>query len=373
MTNLFRNKSRCHQLGAVTLILTVTLLTVSTLIILFAANYGVMRDKMVSNLSRNQQALNAAEAGLEFGINYLKINQATILANPVNGFIQPYSDTNTTNIALANNSKFTVVYTNPVANNYSLVTITSTGVSDDGSATHIAKQSVYSGSLLLSPPTIPLTTKGDVSMTGSSQIVNTFNGITIQSGDDVTMAGASKTVLSSGVSSKAGNIKADVQSEVASLANQSQNDFFSSIFGTSSSTIQSNVAHYYSNNANTNYSATLNGMTNTSIWIDQTGGTATINGNTTIGSSANPVLLIVNGNLSLSGNVTIYGFIFVIGTNDITSLTGNTGIVGGMATSDDINISGNNQITYDPNVLKNLQSGSSLRYYAKVPGSWRDY
>jgi hypothetical protein len=153
----------------------------------------------------------------------------------------------------------------------------------------------------------------------------------------------------------------------------SQSDFFATYFGAPSDAIQGSVAHYYNNSASTNYSGTLAGMTGTSIWIDQIGGTATINGSITIGTADNPVLLIVNGNLSLSGNVTINGFVFVIGTNDITSLTGNVTINGGMATTDTLNMTGSIQLVYNSTIIDNLQNQSSMLYYAKVPGSWKDF
>jgi hypothetical protein len=115
-------------------------------------------------------------------------------------------------------------------------------------------------------------------------------------------------------------------------------------------------------------------MTGTSIWINQTGSsTATISGNTTIGSLASPVILVVDGNLSLSGNVTIYGFVFVIGTNDITGVSGNANIIGGLATTDTLTMSGNTNVQYTPSIFTSLLTMPSMNYYAKVPGSWKDF
>lgn len=368
MINSTRNKSH----GAATLILTVMLMVMSSLIIIFAANFSVMRSKTVDNIHRNRQAFHAAEAGLEYGINYLKQNSATVLAGPVNGYIS-YTNASITNVTLANNSKFSIVYSNPIANNYSLIRITSTGTNDDGTSTRVVIQDVAQGSLLLSPPNFPLVTKGQVSMSGSAQVINTTSATTIESASSVSLSGSSKTVVNGDTSSTSGNIQSDVQQDLSNLSNLSQSDFFSTYFGSTTSNVQNNVAHYYSNNSSTNYSDALSNMTGTSIWIDQTAGTATISGATTIGTADNPVLLIVNGNLSLSGNVTIYGFVFVIGTNDITSLTGNVNIIGGIGTTDTLNMAGSIQLTYDSSVISNLQQQSSLLYYAKVPGSWRDF
>lgn len=370
MTHQSRYKLR--QQGAATLVLTIVLLAVTSLVILFAANYGKLQSKSIANINRNYQAFTAASAGLEFGINYLDNNNTTILAGPVGGFITPYSDVNTTNIALANGSRFTVVYTNPVANNYELINISSTGTSDDGSSTHTVSQLVQFGSMLLNPPTVPLTAKSNISLSGNSQIINTYNNTTIVSGGTVSMGGSSSTILSSGTSSTSGNIRSDVQQNQSSISSQSDADFFASYFGLSANNIKSGVQHYYSNSSNTNYGGTIGGMTGRSIWIDQTGGTATLNGNVTIGSTANPVLLIVNGNVRFSGNVTIYGYIFILGTST-TDLLGNVTVVGGMATTNTLSATGSIQVVYSPTVLANLQNNGNMRYYAKVPGSWKDF
>lgn len=181
MINLF-HKVHTRERGAATLIITVILLLVSTLIIIFAANFSRMQERSIDNMVANNQAFAAAEAGLEFGIVYLSQNSVTILANPVSGFIAPYSNASTTDITLANNSKFTVVYTNPIANNYDLVLITSTGVSANNASTRVVSQRVQFGSILVSPSTTPLVVQGNLTLSGDSNITNTANNNTILTG-----------------------------------------------------------------------------------------------------------------------------------------------------------------------------------------------
>lgn len=366
---------RNRQHGAATLIITILLIVMGTLIIIFAANYGVMQEKISANLTRNAQAFEAAEAGLEFGINYLQKNATTIIGSPSGGYITPYSDSNTTNISFNNNSKFTVVYTNPVANNYYLIKITSTGTNSDGSSTRVVKQQVYMTSLLANPGTVTLVSKGAVSLTGNSQVNNYSTNKTITSASAVTISGNASTNVGSGGGSNASNINADITQNSSTYANMSQNDFLATYFGTNStSNLKSQFAHYYSNSTSTNYSSTLNGMTGTSIWIDQTGGTtASISGFTSIGNSSNPVLIVVNGGLSISGTVTIYGFIFTIGTTSISTLLGIVNIYGGIATTDQFSMTGNSNITYNSSVLTNLQKNTNMSKWAKVPGSWKDF
>jgi hypothetical protein len=79
----------------------------------------------------------------------------------------------------------------------------------------------------------------------------------------------------------------------------------------------------------------------------------------------------VNGNFDLSGNVTIYGVVFVIGSAT-TDIVGNSSITGGIISVGDLNIRGNTVLTYNSSVLTTIQNTIST-YYAKVPGSWRDF
>ncbi len=369
MINLFRNKQR----GGATLIISVILIVTITLLVIFAAQYSQTVEKLSGNQLRSRQAFQAAEAGLEFGIVYFQQNSSTILANPVNGYIPAFSNSSTANVSLANGSQFTITYTNPVQNNYHLILVSSTGTSADGTTSTVS-QEIAMGSLLMTIPNFFMTSKGPVSITGSVDTINSSTNQTIQSASTVTLSGSAQTHTSSGLSSSAGHIGSDIQQNSTALANLSQDDFIASYFGTSnSSIIQSKVGNFYSNSSSTNYASTLDGMTGTSIWIDQTAGTASISGNTVIGSTAAPVLLIVNGNFSISGNVTINGFVFVISTTGINNFSGNVTINGGLATSDTTTISGNVTLSYSNTVLSNLQNLSSLTYWAKVPGSWKDF
>lgn len=359
--------------GAITLLATLILVALATLIILFAANFGVMQSKIISNMNRSQQAFSAADAGLQFGMVYFQKNSSTILAGPSGGHIQPFSDANTSNVTLANNSKYTITYSNPVANNYNLILVSSVGTSDDGSATRTVSQLIQFGSMAETVPVVPLTTKGSVSLAGNTTVVNTFNNSTVVSGSTVGMSGSSQTALNTGVSSTPGNIRSDITSNNSTLANESTTDLFASYFGVPSATVKSNIAHYYSNSSDTNYSSTLSGLTGTSIWIDQTTGTqAQLSGTITIGSSTNPVLMVVNGDLKITGTVTIYGLIYVIGATT-TDVLGHVDIIGGVISAGSVTLTGSTTLNFNPTVLSNMQNQASMSYFAKVPGSWRDF
>lgn len=368
MINLSHRKS---EQGAATLLLTLLLLANITLIVLFAANYSLMGQKITSNQYRNNQAFMAAQAGIGYATAYAQTNYSTITANPVGGHIN-YSDASTTNVSLANGATFTAAYTNPTANNYNLLLITSTGYSADGTASHTITDLVQQGSALLSSPNAPLITKGNVTLGGNAEVQNHSTNSTVQSGGTVTISASAVTELQSGVASNSAHIGADVTQNSSSLTNLTVSDLFATYFGVSEATfLATKVNHYYSNSSNTNYNSSLNGLTGTIIWIDQTPGTtATINSNTTIGSAANPVILIVNGNFSMTGTANIYGTVYVIGGTN-ASMLGNAGIIGGLITTDTLSLSGSTEVTYSPTVLQKVQQTQT--YYAKVPGSWKDF
>lgn len=359
--------------GAATIILAVILIVTITLVVLFSATFNALEEKVTSNAKQNNQAYMAAEAGLEFGDVYLQQNSATILANPVNGYIPAYTSTNTQNVVLTDGSKFTISYTNPVQNNYSLIQITVTGTSADGTSTRTISQEVANNSLLSTPPTVPLITKGTVNMTGNSVVSNPNSNSTINSGSTVSLAGSSQTLITGGVvGSHSGTIGGDITQNNAAISSMSNATFFQTYFGSTEAAVQATVKHSYTNSNNTEYSATLNGMSGTSIWITQTGGTAKIADTATIGTAANPVLIIVNGNLDLEGNAVIYGFIYVIG-GVATDFLGNAKVYGGIVSTDNLSLAGNTLVQFSSSVLSQLQKQNEAGYFAKVPGTWRDF
>lgn len=367
--NLLKNKFA--QQGAATILLTLLLISNITLIVLFSANYSLMGYKITSNQYKNNQAFTAANAGINFGIAYLQKNSTTIVSNPSGGYIN-YSDTSTTNVSLANGAKFTTVYTNPTANNYKLIAVTSTGKSIDGSATRVISTMVQQGTEPLTNPTAPLITKGSVAMSGNASIINGSSNSTIQSGSTVSITQSASTSPQIGSGSNSSSLGTDVTQNSATLSSLSSGDLFATYFGVPMSVFLANkVNHHYTNSVSTNYNSILGGMTGTVIWIDQTGGsTASINQSTTVGSSSSPVILIVNGNFSLADSANIYGAVYVSG-NLSSNMNENSGINGGLITFGSNTLTGDTRITYNNSILNTLQQSNI--FFAKVPGSWKDF
>ena len=362
--------SLARQQGITVLVLTVVLLLAATVIVVFAAKFSLTQSRITSNQYRNAQAFEAAQAGLEFGMAYLNSSATTILANHSGGHLVPYSDANTTNVALSNGAKYSIVYTNPVANNYQLILVTATGTSDDATSTRVVQQEVQYGSSLLAPGTYSLVSTGRIALSGSTTVTNTQTNNTIEAGSSVTGSGSFKTVTSSGTTSTSGNFGSDITQNVSSLANTSSGDLFSDYFGMTEAQYIAKAGHSYSNNSN--YATTLNGMTNTTVYINAGTGSANFSGSATIGSASAPVLIVIDGNLNISGSLILYGFIFVNGASTATTnLSGSINITGGMATTNNISASGSINMTYDNAVLGNVQNSNA--YYARVPGFWKDF
>jgi hypothetical protein len=329
--------------------------------------------KIAANQATNQQAFEAAQAGLDVGMPYLEQNSATIVANPVSGLIAPYTDNNIQNIALTNNSRYTITYTNPVAANYNLLKVSVTGSDANNVASKTISQQAQFSSLLPTTPTLPLTTKGDLRLAGNATITNLESNNTIRTGGDVDIDGDAVTIIQAGVGSDKNHIGSDIQENVSAIDNQSADTLFNSYFGVSTTMMKNQVANYYENDSNTNYTDTIAGKVGTSIWIEQTEGKAKIKGDATIGSPTQPVLLIINGGAKFSGDVTIYGLVYLIGSSEVNiNLRGHLTVVGGVITSDELRIGGSADIIYSSTVLNNLKNNVLINYN-KVPGSWKDF
>lgn len=356
-----------QERGAALLVFILLLMFCVTWLTLALAKSGRLAIKMNANALRSEQAFAAADAGLEFALVYLIKNSALIVQDAnADGLIDAYSNSSTTNVALANGSRYSITYTNPVLNDLTLLRITSIGTAD--SASREVRELVKYTSLMSTYSPTPLAAKGNVSLAGNTIVTNAFNNNALKTGGSVSFGGNAKTVLASGTSSSVASTQSDVSQNNASVTALSAEAFFVQYFGASSASIKAAAAHYYTNGSNTNYNAALNGMNNTSIWIDQTGGTrATIDSNTTIGSLANPVMLVVNGDLTIQGNAVLYGYVYATGS--ITT-AGNSIIRGAMVSGGNTVDSGNFNLTYNPTILTKVQQLSGQ--YGKVPNSWND-
>lgn len=324
-------------LGAATLVITVILILVALLAMMYATKFSTSQQRTAANQYGATQALEAAQAGLDFGVQYLSANSAAVIATASSGSIN-YGPSNAslTNVTLSNNSKYSVVYTNPTANNYVLMQVTSTGTNADGTATRTVRELVYAGTSSLQ---YALSTQQNLITAGNANVSGTYGA---DIGGTYTQAGSSSI--------------STIQQNDSTLSSMSNDDLVQTIFGVTPAQLQASSS-YYSNPFSVNYSA-LSGK----VWIN---GSVSLAGNTTIGTVASPVLLYIDGNLSIAGRVAINGLVFTTGS--ITT-TGNTDVNGGLVAQGNIIMTGSSNVT-SSSIINQFTANT----FSRVPGSWRDF
>jgi hypothetical protein len=93
-----------------------------------------------------------------------------------------------------------------------------------------------------------------------------------------------------------------------------------------------------------------------------------------VGTAANPVLLVVEGDLTLSPNVDIFGFVFVTGNLYCVQSCSAKTVTGAVAVAGSTNQLAGNDVEFDNaanGALERLRT-TALRF-AKVMGTWRDW
>jgi len=358
----YRNKLK--QRGAVILTIVFILLGAISLLMLYTINSGVTGGRIIVNEYQVQQAFESAAAGLDYGVVYLQQNSASILVDSDDdGTI----NTNSISQALSNGSNFTVSFTNPIVDDFTLIKITASGTSANGNASKQMTRLVKLSSLGDYFPSLPFVSKGEIEVRGSALVRNLVSSTTIWSGDDIDFKGSGHTESNDGSGSSAKYTHTDIASGDNSLDNLSDDAFFENFFGASKEAIKSNASLYYSGDKHY-YNSELDGIQNKMVWIDQTSGHAHISSHVQIGTQANPVILVVDGDLKISGSPTIYGFIYVTGD---FKLSGNVQIHGGLIVNDEAELRGSSEVIYSDTVLDNIRK--NIGVFSIVPGSWKDF
>ena len=359
-----------RQQGIAVLVFSTLILFCMTLLTYFSSKTAVFEQKISRDDYRAKQSFQAAEAGLESGLVYLKNNPSTILMDSdSDGTIDADAPTSITNVALNNAARYTISYTNPIVSNFNLIQITASGQSDDGTVTTTVRQLVNFLSFLKLNPTASVISTGSVSLSGDSNIVNTATDFTIWSGSTITLNGSSTTTIQSGTASSGASTGTDTIENDSTLSSLTTNSFFEWAFNGALQRGRENADVLYNQSSNTNYNAILDGVEGNIIWIQQTSGTAEINSNTVIGSVDHPVILIVEGTLKISGDATIYGLVYL--HNDWTNVGSSTSqIIGATFVNGHLSMTNGPRITFNQTVLNHIVN--QLGYWQRVPGSWKD-
>lgn len=95
-----------------------------------------------------------------------------------------------------------------------------------------------------------------------------------------------------------------------------------------------------------------------------------------IGSATAPVILVVDGDVSINGNVAFFGMLFARSNNNTAEVrgNGNVKIFGALVVEGDVNVTGGIDIVYDSTSASGNSGGAipdSVRF-GRVSGSWLD-
>ena len=389
------------QRGAASLFTSIILLVSITLVTLFTAKTVLMETKITADDYRTSQATAAAQAAMDQATAYYAIDNKMdrnvtdtldyTLASPMEITLtsglqttraQYYFDNTDVNIC---NSSATI---------FDRGLITATGWSDDGLAERTITQCVSKSNLLASDgPQQPFVTQGSVGIAGNATLINRFSNSNLWAGGDLGSAGAAfATYLrpagivasdltwaeksggcpnpcSPGTASNnvrlISNTKAgfgvDVIASDPTLGNKSADEMFAMFFGNSTKIdikgFAADAGQLYATTAEAAGKSRV-------IWVDGSGSAPDI------GVASNPALLVVDGDLTIGSNATIYGVVYVTGT---LTINGSPDIYGTI-----ISESGATAGTGSPTIVfVPWFSGDSPidqpAYPAPIPGSWKDW
>ena len=431
MTPSSPNCSAVHRQRGVAALAVTLLLFFAMCLVAAYANRGVLfEQRAAANQYRAAQAFEAAEAGIEWAIAQLNQPQridAQCLpsADATDGsfrerFVQPHPDTGqlapvrwlsgATSIALqpgcvraatewscrcpSNGSPslgavdahdglphpaFSVQFSAEAQPG--LIRITSTGCSSadgpcrPGVAGHpdaSARLQVVLGLLpgLRVAPTAALTAKGSVDVGAAALGVHNpdvaSGGITVRAGSSLT---GSALRLSTAPGGAAG---ASVSAQDAALAAIDSDRLFAAHFGVDNASWNSHAAVQAidcRSECAVRVAAAIDGMAaNRMVSIP---GDARLTGPVTLGSPAQPVVLIVDGTLTLSGDVTLYGLVYATDIRWDDTHSAQAQVHGALISASSYRGNGTPDLRYDAAVLRALQRHTGS--YARVPGSWRDF
>lgn len=281
-----------HSTGAAVLIIMLTILMLASLLMLSAIKSVKTQTRVVQNQKYVDQAYQASEAGLEAGYAYLKENHQTILKDTYenkgagDGYIDFILSSELNDVA-NDDTSYDVEITNPNNNDFSIIEITSKGSADsDNIGVNISEQIAHTLFSSITPPA-SLVTLGSVSLNGNASLLNTSNDINIISGCSVTLSGSASTQASANISSDRNELDTEVQKNNNDYSSFSNDEFFLKLFGANKSNVQSRADYVYHFDLSSLLSD--NSYHDKSIWINETSGTASLIGNSTIGRAEKPV------------------------------------------------------------------------------------
>jgi hypothetical protein len=382
--------TRKAQQGAVTLIITVIILVAMMLGIVALVVTSGMETRMVSNDQRSRQAMERAQAGIDYllaGLGAATIDRAYLCATDTRatrGFVIDFrlpAGKTCASIPFEILTKLDSIRSWGYSDNYESVrviestidlttpwnfgTAAGTVTGGGGDAAVVTKMTVdFQGT----PETARCNMGGQTYL--CTELAKPGNQSGLIQGTLVKAGGSIST--QGNVPMGAGNLSSNDATLAAMTNDQLFSDFFSSGM---SKTAFKDSAYQFTQSGNKTDTDTVNSNAgnNQNIYVN---GDLTLN-NGTLGSPEKPVAIFVDGDLTLKGNVIIWGEVyaksadFSVGTNKI---------MGSLVSEGAVNMKGNAAVYYnpglrpDPNTVdpSGLVATASARDSTVRIGSWRE-
>lgn len=218
------------------------------------------------------------------------------------------------------------------------------------------------------PPAAAITAKTTVAWTGTGAalgVVNrdpSTNGITINAGGEVDESKA-RVITLPGSPPSSSIIENDT-----SLATLSDDAMFQTFMGMTKAEYQ-DLAHQVtcSGNCSSTLEAAVAGGART-IWVN---GDMDIQGNVTLGTTELPIVLVVNGNVTLNGTMDVIGLVYCTALTWDNTGGGSAFLRGAAVAEGAFTGNGSPDFFYDADVLRRLALDTGA--FAKIPGSWKDF
>ncbi|WP_019592779.1 MULTISPECIES: PilX N-terminal domain-containing pilus assembly protein [unclassified Thioalkalivibrio] len=399
-----------RQKGLATLLIALIIMVAVTITVIFTAQTAILEQRMSANEMRMKQTANAAQGGIEHATHYVQGGFDIVDQNGQPAVLGPSEDQ-------AGQSTYRALFLPPEAINWDIdcpdtpsnsigdysgvtstaadtldVVLLSCGWSDDRSARKGIMTALRAGPSVANPPTNPLITRGGVNTNGRARVFNAFNTLTIWSGSDLSVTGnpGNTFVREEGVApptdsdlwpleslpnscqqsnnyvcrtGQQAGVGPDVIDGDLALGSLNDADFFRGFMGDTLESYRENQVTPLGDHESTEQMISAGKANNKVLWVD---GDYSLND--PVGTREEPAVLVVDGNLDVTGNARFYGILYVTGdlnTGGSPRFHGATVIQG-----DTVSAGGTPYFIFDP---VSARGASNIGARGTVSGSWRDW
>lgn len=354
MNTAARKMELARQRGIATLLFTIILLAVVSVLSLNGTKVAVLEQKLTNNNYRANQAFYAAQAGMRVAMSSASAQDLEDKKDA--GGNVSYTLAKADLPALNPIERYQITYATTTAGDYTNILATTVGESVyDANVTHEIKQLMRFTPFVQNAPSPvgAVIARGTANISGSSSLQANDTDVAVWSGGNAT-AGGTNTVVDNGTDGIYDN-HADLQNLTAADA------FFTNFFSEKMAVVK-NYAHVKCSASCGD--STVNGLSDKVIYID---GNLSISGNTTVGTAAKPVILIVIGTLSLNHtNAQINGVVYT--TTSFNNGSGKGRIDGALIVDGDFSTTNGLNINHSTAIINTLNKQRGV--YVPVAGSW---